>query len=580
MKKLIYFIIVIFAIGLFSGCEDFLDTQNFTGKNSETFPKTEVDANQMLTGVYAVMNEIMSRDPNTSYFLNAELASDDRFGGGGANDKHWQATNHLLSINPDQFSGFWRRHYMGVARANGAIAALETSMKEGDVKNQKIGEAKVLRAYFYFELVQLLGDVPLMKKAPETVADAMESPAQVSQKEIFQQIGTDLWDAYSTMPANAWNTEKSGTVTKWAAAGMLARVWLFYTGFYEETSLPTDDGQVTAEQVAAALKDCIDNSGHSLVPDFRSLWPYTNEVSKVNYQFAKDAPVWVKDGSNPEQVFVVKHMGFNNWVANLHTTNQFALYFAIRNDGDKNRYKNIFPMGQGWGAGPVSSRMWSQWVSDEPMDPRRVASIYDVTSEGAGGYKYGSDSQMEETGLWQKKIVATTAYGKDGDPNVLFNSFFSSDKYEGYTGDHFQVGHAADIALIRFADILLMHSEVTGTIESMNKVRARVSLPPVAAYSLAAIQRERRYELAFEGLRWGDIRRWHIAEQVLPSMYGVKIWTEGRDGPMKEQNSNIADRYRATKGFFMIPQSEIDLSGGALKQNAGWENATFTSFVE
>ncbi|MDR0230828.1 MAG: RagB/SusD family nutrient uptake outer membrane protein [Dysgonamonadaceae bacterium] len=577
MKKIINFIIVILAVSVFSSCEDFLDTQSFTQKNSETFPKTETDADQLLTGVYAVMSQLMNQEPSASYFLVSELASDDRFGGGGGfgNDGGMQAINHLLTKSVNTFRGFWERNYRGISRATATINALNV-LDEGDLKNQKMGEAQVLRAYFYFELVQLLGNVPLIKGTPETVEDAMESPKQATQEEIFQQIGTDLWNAYSIMPSTKYTGVRSGVITKWAAAGMLARVWLFYTGFYEKTSLPINDGgEVTRAQVIAALKDCIDNSGHDLVSDFRSLWAYTNSVSKPDYPYAADAPTWIRDGSNPEQVFVVKCIGLNDWsnTGQNNFTNQLSLYFAIRNDAAKNRYENIFPMGQGWGIGPVSSRLWSQWQTDEPTDPRRKASIYNVEEESRG-YTYGADGQMEETGLWQKKIVAIRAYG--GNANIpagtFLNSFWSSDKYESYTGDHFQVGHACDIPLMRFADILLMHSEVSGTADGMNRVRARVGLPGVG-YSLAAIQRERRYELAFEGTRWGDIRRWHIAEQALDDMYNSPIFNNGDLTAMKVQGNagNISARYRATKGgFFMIPQYEIDLANGGLIQNEGW----------
>jgi len=581
MKKLIYFIAILFLLPVLSGCENFLDTQSYTAKDSNTFPKTEDDANQMLTGVYAVMNLVNDADYGNSYFMVAELASDDRFGGGGANDKSWQSANHLLYVDRNQFETNWANHYLGISRATATLAALE-SMQEGDLKNQKLGEAEVLRAYFYFELVQLFGDVPLMKAAPDNVSQALESPPQASQEEIFTQIGTDLWEAYSTMPSVKWDAYPSGTINKWTAAGMLARVWLFYTGFYGKTSMPIDGGEVTSDQVAAALKDCIDNSGYDLIPDFRSLWPYTNSVSKPDYPYAADAPTWILDGQNKEQVFVLKHIGLNDWDGTeLRFTNQFALAYAIRNDGDANRYKNVFPMGQGWGAGPVSTRLWDEWTADEPNDPRRDASIYNVANEGKD-YKYGGDTQMEETGLWQKKIVAITAYGKGNDPTQLYNCFMSAPAYEGYTGDNFQVGNATDISFIRFSDILLMHSEITKTADGMNRVRARAGLPAVA-YSDDALRKERRHEFAFEGLRWGDIRRWGIAEQVLGDMYNSPIYNSGVATTMKPQGTagDVVARYQATKGFFYIPQIEIDLANGSLKQNAGWEgsNAMFTSFA-
>jgi hypothetical protein len=429
----------------------------------------------------------------------------------------------------------------------------------------------------------MFGDIPLMTATPDNVNQALESPPQAPQDSIFRQIGTDLWEAYSTMPSVSWNTYPSGTVTKWAAAGLLARVWLFYTGFYGKPTLPINGGEVTSAQVAAALKDCIDNSGHDLISDYRSLWPYTNSVTKPDYPYAKDAPTWVRDGSNIEQVMVLKHIGLNAWDGNtLRFTNQFALAYAIRNDGAADRYTNIFPLGTGWGAGPVSTTLWNEWVTDEPNDPRRKASIYNVNDEAldVSAYKYGGDSQMEETGLWQKKVVAITAYGGQ-QTGGLFWSFFSSPAYENYSGDNFQVGNAADISLIRFSDILLMQSEVTKTADGMNRVRARAGLPPVA-YSDNALRNERRHELAFEGLRWGDIRRWGIAPQVLGEMYNTPIYNTGILTTMKPQGTagDIVARYQITKGFFLIPQTEIDLANGALKQNAGWDsNAAFNSFA-
>ncbi|MDR0536905.1 MAG: RagB/SusD family nutrient uptake outer membrane protein [Tannerellaceae bacterium] len=574
MKKIFYLIALSL---LFASCEDFLDANSFTTKDSQTFPKTEEDAEQMLTGVYAILNTSLA-DPPKTYLLIAELSSDDRFGGGGANDKALQSFNHLLYVNRDQLDDFWSQHYTGIARANAALSALE-SMEDGDAKRQKLGEAQYLRAYFYFELVQMLGDVPLMKGAPENVQEAKTSPPQASQEEIFTHIATDLWNAYSSMPAVKWNEVQSGTVTKWAAAGLLARVYLFYTGFYSKEALPIEGGQISAQQVVEALKDCIDNSGHALVKDFRSLWAYTNSVTKKDYPFAKEADTWVRDGQNPEHVFTVKMTHLGDWGTSIGYSNLFSLFFGLRNESTD--YKTVFPLGQGWGAGPVNTQLWDEWKQDEPDDIRRSASIFNQEEEAVGEYNWGADSQMEETGLWQKKIVSTTAFGKNGNADELYNSFSSAPEYFNSSSDNFQLGHETDIIGIRYADILLMHSELTRTPDGINAVRARVNLPAVAAYSDKTLRKERRYELAFEGLRWGDIRRWRIAEEVLPTIYGVPVRNNRAPTTMKRQGPGLAARYKATKGFYMIPQREIDLANGALKQNEGWgTEAIYNSWVE
>ena len=584
MKRIIYFVSILF---LCAGCEEFLNTQSYTDKNSQTFPLTEEDAAQLLIGVYAQLNAQCQGPSNdnilqvqSTYFYNAEIACDDRFGGGVVLvNRRAQAIGHLLYTDLEQFGDMWATHYTAIARANAALNALQ-NMPDGDVKNQKMGEAKFLRAFFYFNLVQTLGDVPLMTAPPENVQDAKQSPAQASQEAIYTQIATDLWEAYQEMPSYKWNEVISGTVTKWAAAGLLARVYLFYTGFYEKPNLPFDGGTISAQQAAAALKDCIDNSGHSLVPDFRSLWPYTNSLTKIDYPFAQDAREWVRDGLNPEQVFVIKFSTQANWNA-VYYSNLYALYFSPQ-VSNADQYINIFPLGRGWAHGGVNPRMLEEWVESEPDDMRRAASIFNQADESSA-YRWGESNIMEETGLWQKKIVITRAYGKGGDPNAYWNNFTSAPQYYDMPSDDPSINTAVDLTLIRYADILLMHSELTQTTDGMNAVRARVDLPPVAAYSLEAIQKERRHELAFEGLRWGDIRRWHIAEQVLGSMYGAPIYNQGVPTTMKQQGpASIVERYRATNGgFFFIPQREIDLSNGALKQNPGWgPDAIFNAWVD
>jgi len=238
-------------------------------------------------------------------------------------------------------------------------------------------------------------------------------------------------------------------------------------------------------------------------------------------------------------------------------------------------------MGQGWGAGPVSTKLWDEWATDEPNDIRRQASIYNSALEGKD-YKFGADHQMEETGMWQKKVTAITAYGKGDNPNALWNTFWSAPEYGNRTTvDDFQLGHGSDLILIRFADVLLMHSELTETNAGMNRVRARVGLPELP-YSQTNLRNERRWELAFEGLRWGDIRRWGIAGDALDAIYGVAIHHYGQPTIQQPQSpGGVKQRYEATKGFYNKPQREIVLSKGTLIQNDGWgSEANFNGWVD
>jgi len=258
------------------------------------------------------------------------------------------------------------------------------------------------------------------------------------------------------------------------------------------------------------------------------------------------------------------------------------LYFGIRSHGGAKQYHNTFPFGQGWGAGPVSPKLWDEWKAAEPTDIRREASVFDANS--STDYVYGGDSQMEESGFWAKKVIATRAaksYNADGSINELFYSFVTSEDYYGDgQAEDFQVSHSVDLNLIRFADVLLMHSELTQTADGINRVRERAGLSAIN-YSEQALRSERRWELAFEGTRWSDIRRWGIAKEALTKQLGASIWNRGVMTTMKDQGAGYAARYEATKGFMPIPQTELDLSSGILKQNPGWDaSAIFVSWNE
>jgi hypothetical protein len=141
------------------------------------------------------------------------------------------------------------------------------------------------------------------------------------------------------------------------------------------------------------------------------------------------------------------------------------------------------------------------------------------------------------------------------------------------TGDY-QVSHCQSLPLIRYADVLLMRSELyQDASKGMDQVRARAGLEPVS-YSLKALQNERRWELAFEGYRWDDMRRWGIAEECLAKQLGGKIYNDGHETVMKEQGDGYVNRFKATNGYYRIPQAQVDLSNGSIKQNAGWDGTT------
>lgn len=140
---------------------------------------------------------------------------------------------------------------------------------------------------------------------------------------------------------------------------------------------------------------------------------------------------------------------------------------------------------------------------------------------------------------------------------------------DGWINDNLmQTGNIHDLVLIRFADVLLMQSELKEDVQGINKVRQRAGLPAISSYSLAALQNERRWELATEGIRWNDLRRWHIAATALAKQENQPIRTSGVSDTNKAHNGGYAARYNATAGFQKIPDNQISL--GYITQNEGW----------
>ena len=596
MKKIFYIATALCTMGLAS-C-DIDNVENIGEMSSSQFPKTDADAEAVLAGVYQNLNEIHA-NPQMSFLYNACLASDDQLGGGGTNDKLMQAEDLLMNYNADMTNQFYADRFKGISRANTLLEVLEGSegMSE-DVKNQAIGEAKFLRAYYYYELASMYGNVPLVRNAAE--ADNKQGDVKV----LWGQILQDLRDAASSMPAeNSLNSSRVGHVDKYTAEAMLGRAWLFYTGMYCNgttvadmvsttynplTSVELPDGTtLTKQDVIGYIDDCVNNSGYSLVDDFRNLWAYTNKKTINDYPYvAGKGLAWVENdnGINPESMFAIKFNKQASWNTTIGYSNGYALHFGVRGGQD---IKNTFPFGQGWGAGPVAPNLVKDWKVAEPNDIRLKATICDVndTEEMPNYGRGGWADFVQETDYYAKKWAPIackndgTIPGSDGNPAPEYAFCFETCMYgmtggqQGGYGNNFQLDNIHDQVLIRFADVLLMQSELKEDVTGINKVRARAGLDPIAAYSLKALQDERRWEFACEGIRWNDIRRWHIASVALDKQEGQDIYYCG--SPAKNEaashNGGYSTRYKATAGFQKMPDTQVAL--GTVVQNEGWTAA-------
>jgi len=572
MKTTKYIIAAALAVLGLNACEKLLDTENYTASNTANFPASFEEAEMMVTAIYSNMNHMSSRPSAGTFYFVSELASDDRFGGSGG-----QSFDKLLVTGETAFDFSWAQYYKGIYLANSAIEGLklmENDVDDREKYEQLLGESYFMRAYNYYEMGTLFGRVPLLTS---TTQDS-NSP-QVEPDVLFGQIASDLKQAIDLMSNKPWNAYvEFGHATKWAAEALMARAFLFYTGFFQKDSMPlAEGGSVTKQEVISWIDDCVNNSGHDLVGDYRNLWTYTNKYTVDDYPYTAGVKgvdgqplLWAGNG-NKEEVFSVKYMNYCGYYypGQEGYSNFYIPFFGF---AGTNGTGNTFPWGNGNGVGTVNSGLWEDWNREEPGDLRIRASILSIEEE-VPDYDSGDISgQWEDCGYWAKKtlpVLAKAAYERQGSwvSSIFWAAYPEFDQANNYGITNWG-GHFQDLILIRFADVLLMQSELKEDASGMNRVRARAGLQPVG-YSLEALQRERRHELCFEGVRWNDIRRWHIAEQALSGQNNRAMNNAGADVVLRD--GRYAERYKATEGFFPIPASQIRLSAGVLQQNAGWK---------
>lgn len=555
-RSIIYILAMVF---LFSSCESFLDTKNLMKKDTSNYPESQEEVSALLTGVYRAARD-MEMEPNgNNSFVVTEMLSDDRFAGGGPDDLNFSNIEKYKLTDINIFRSTWSNAYKSIFRANMLIEVIDNVTWEGEealaARANYLGQAYFLRAYSYFYLAKFFGTAPL-RLTTET-----ENIPRASADELFAQIASDLKLAIEKMP-NTPKVSERGYATKWAAEALMARAFLFYTGYYQKDALPlVEEGQVTKDQVIAYLDDCIANSGYGLYPDFRNLWPYSNELTKRDgYQYSIDNDLsWAKEeGANNEVIFSWHCNANAGWGERTVESNRVNLYFSMREQPEE----GIFPFGRGWGFCTVNPQLYSNWPAD---DVRRKGSIIDVDdSNEMKGYQWGADNQQDESGYWQKKYIAVNVK-KEGGGYVNY----SKEMYGDAVDDNYQINNTQDLIVIRFADVLLMASELKKDVAPLNLVRERAGLEPLAGYTEEALRQERRWELAFEGLRYYDLQRWGITAEALSKKNGVNIKNANVDA--KKDVGNIAQRVKETGGFLPIPDAEIVLSGDVLVQTPGWD---------
>ena len=620
MKKYIFSVLTVLSATLFISCNDALDTDpRVTEMTGATFPGKPADVEALLSATYSIMCTMGGGD-NSGILNNPfywwSLMSDDCYGSGGLQDNVAKSLHHFTTASSNQYEYDFTLLYGGISRANTIIETIDNVPWTSDqqaTRNQLLGEAFFMRGLYYMWLSQLYGDVPLITST--VITDDMQQ--EVSADEfIYPQIISDFVSAKNLMKPERANG--SGHADKYCAEAFLARAYMFWAGFYQkagelkngapditlvEGQEGCPGGKLTKTDVVNGLKDIVSNGGYKLRPDFRSLWQYSNSYLLAEaldgkghaYKFIADMKkedcfdMPGNGNGNTEELFQIQFMNASSWsIGGTYCnprmySNYLSCFWGLRNGAtnDNGKRDKTYPFNQGWGQGTPSCNIWTDWTAAEEQggytDLRKKATLINLDDKDeVASYTYEKDD-CEESGYAVKKYADVNLDANAADNDSWWSQcpgYSSSSLDNKQQGDHFE-----DYYLMRYSDVLLMLTELTGEASYMNQVQKRAGVKQTG-YSLEAVQNERRWEFALEGLRFNDMRRWSgidsgessYAAKALQKQRGQQITCLGKKNSrvMEHMTCSWSKRYADTNGFLPKPQSQINLMKGALKQNPGW----------
>lgn len=531
MKKRFIYILALPVMLFGSACsESFLDVEPITEFNELSFYKTKADAELAIVGCYDGIQAMYNG--GVAFPILSEILSDNCFGATGNNDGYgYQALDEFnLQRSPgdvNMLEGNWQQYYKAIYRCNVLLQRFDQIDWEGDTdyKINVESQARFMRALAYFDMVRIWEKVPLL------TAPSKDNIPQSNPDDTYTVITQDLMFAAQ----NGSETVSPGRINKWAAKALLARVYLFYTGYYGKDDLV---GLVSKGDALKAVEDVIASGNYGLIDEYKNLWPAASSAPNE----AGDGLVTTYAGKdNVETVFAIKYNITSDYDGN-NDGNHWLVMMG-------NRDKGFCPYGKGWGACTVLPSLFNAY---EAGDARKTASVIAFAEEGLD---FNKSDQREYTGYVNKKY--TPLANPDG-----------KDVAEANGATNFMIGQYQDYVVIRYADVLLMAAELGSSMaqKHFDDVRQRAGLEPKTV-SQANIMSERRFEFAFEGMRYWDLLRQGIETAANTIAVTTTVQNGGTDFTKTILKANIVE----TRGFQQIPQNQISMSNGVLIQNPGWE---------
>mgnify|MGYP006300535025 CR=1 FL=1 len=350
MKNIFHLSIILTFLLIFSSCEDILTENPKDFLTPESFPKTEKDA-------IAATNAAYSRLYSGPRDLYACFVPSDITFQGYHNKRPLTWFTGLDPLNGDSNS-LWKGHFEGISRCNTVIDLVPKVEMNESTRARLVGEAKYLRAWYYFKMVQLYGGVPIVDGVLSG-PDELEGITRATVEQVYTLIEQDLNDAIDVLP-DAYSSDELGRATKWAAIGLLGMVHLT-----QEEWGPANDlfKQIIASGQFGLYADYNKNFGveneHKLFPDKDGNLVNEN-IWDVQFTYdERGHTVTQQSGSRDVEVGgTVNHYG---GYENMLPTEVFETYFEegdtrkeisyIKQIGD-----NVLESPRTPGAGPISGK--------------------------------------------------------------------------------------------------------------------------------------------------------------------------------------------------------------------------------
>lgn len=572
MKKILYSVLTVLALVGTTSCSDFLDDQKPQGVLDSDMVKEPSNVDNLVISAYAVFTT--AEDVNSSFSMwNFDVRSDDAYkGGNGTSDgdvfHQLEIEQGVLTTNWN-INDMWVRLYNCISRVNSAISVLETTSDSYQLKDQRLGEMKFLRAYAHFLLKRLYKNIPFIMDANLKQEDYNTlSNTEFNNDEGWQQIINDVEYAYSVLPVK--QTDK-GRPSKAAAAAFLTKAYL-YKAYRQDDPSSNQVTSINREDLLKVIEysnpDIYSAGGFDLEADFHNNFrPETQYENGVESIWAMQYSIndGTKNGNlNWSYGLIVPNIpGVTDGGCDFYKPSQ-NLVNAYRTDPDGHPFIDTFNN--------------KDYDLTQDADPRLFLTV------GLTGlpYEFNSKYMMDASSTWSR---SNGLYGyyvtlkQNVDPDC------------GYMVKGSWWGTPMNRIVFRYADVLLERAEAyaqlnetSEAIKLVNKIRLRAkqSTGMIANYpsdygvkfnistyngsysqedALKIVKMERRLEMGMESERFFDLVRWGEAEKVLNKYFA-------------EETNNCSiygdAHFTANKNEYLpIPFSQVAASDGHYTQNIG-----------